>query len=302
MIHFLQRLSQAFLHAIFPPKCLICSSYYAWQPSAGKLGSDLISDSTAPYFCESCRTGLIPIASPFCSKCGLPFVSREGDSHTCYECLLELQKRAHSPSRQSGTAGLASESKNDKIPYSRRFPVPLERDCRELQKKHFRMARAFGVYDGSLMEAIHLLKYGKKTFLSRPLSILARKTFFQFWDVDAIDLLVPVPLHIKRLRERGFNQAHLLIRRWAKQEHIPCDGLTLFRTRWTEPQTTLSRTDRQKNIKGAFSLRRPENIKGHRILLVDDVYTTGATVNECARVLMEAGAEFVDVLTLARAV
>ena len=152
------------------------------------------------------------------------------------------------------------------------------------------------------MEAIHLLKYRKKTSLSRPLGALARKTFVQFWDIDAIDLLVSVPLHVKRLRERGFNQAHLLIRGWAKQDGIPLDGLTLSRSRWTAPQTTLSRGERRKNIKGAFSVRHPNRIKGRKVLLVDDVYTTGATVNECARVLMKAGAEFVDVLTLARAI
>ncbi len=260
MFSSLQRLPKAFLHAIFPPKCLICSAYYydSQQASAGTDASYPISDLTAPYFCESCRKDLTPIASPFCSTCGLPFVSREGESHTCAECLLE--------------------------------------------RKYFRKARAFGVYDCSLMEAIHLLKYRKKSSLSRPLSTLVRETFFQFWDVSGIDLLVSVPLHVKRLRERGFNQAHLLIRRWAKQDGIPFDGLTLFRSRWTEPQTTLSRTERRRNIRGAFSLRHPAKIKGRKILLVDDVYTTGATVNECARVLIKAGAEFVDVLTLARAV
>ena len=152
------------------------------------------------------------------------------------------------------------------------------------------------------MEAIHLLKYRKKTSLSRPLSALARETFLQFWDINTIDLLVSVPLHVKRLRERGFNQAHLLMKRWAKQDGIPLDSLTLSRGRWTEPQTTLSRAERRKNIKGAFSVRNPKRIKSRKVLLVDDVYTTGATVNECARVLMKAGAEFVDVLTLARAI
>ena len=259
MFSLLKRLPKAFLHAIFPPKCLICSAYYdSQQAPAGSDTSYPISDLTALYFCESCRKELTPIASPFCSRCGLPFDSREGESHTCSECLLE--------------------------------------------KRYFRKARAFGVYDGSLMEAIHLLKYRKKSALSRPLSTIARETFFQFWDAGGIDLLVSVPLHVKRLRERGFNQAHLLIRRWARQDGIPLDGLTLFRSRWTEPQTTLSRTERRKNIKGAFSLRHPEKIRGRKVLLVDDVYTTGATVNECARVLMKAGAEFVDVLTLARAV
>jgi ComF family protein len=152
------------------------------------------------------------------------------------------------------------------------------------------------------MEAIHRLKFGRHTSLSRPLSALLRETFFQYWDVTTVDLLVPVPLHLKRLRQRGFNQAHLLIRRWAKQDGIAFDGLTLSRSRWTEPQTALSRKERKKNIKGAFVVKHRETIRGKKIVLVDDVYTTGSTVNECARVLMKAGAALVDVLTLARAV
>ena len=254
---FLQRFSQAFLDAIFPPKCLICGAFDGLVPD-DKVSFDSPAHVTASYFCEACRKGLIPIASPFCSKCGLPFISREGEDHTCSECLVE--------------------------------------------EKYFRRARAFGVYDGSLMEAIHRFKYAKRVSFSRPLSALVREAFFRFWDVNSIDLIVSVPLHMKRLQERGFNQSFLLIRRWAKQEGLPFDGLTLSRSRWTEPQTALSRTERQKNIKGAFDVKDPEKIVGQKILLVDDVYTTGSTVNECARVLMEAGAEFVDVLTLARAV
>jgi competence protein ComFC len=80
------------------------------------------------------------------------------------------------------------------------------------------------------------------------------------------------------------------------------DGLTLSRSRWTEPQTALSRKERKKNIKGAFLVKHPERIRGKKIVLVDDVYTTGSTVNECARVLMKEGAALVDVLTLARAI
>lgn len=255
---FLPSLWRSFLEVIYPPKCLICSSYYAGQHSDDQPTPHPIFDLIAPYFCESCREDLTPIASPYCSKCGILFVSREGIDHTCPECLQEI--------------------------------------------RYFRKARAFGVHDGSLMEAIHLFKYGKKIPLSRPLSVFARDTFFQYWDKDDIDLLVSVPLHVKRLRERGFNQAHLLIRKWAREEGIPFDGFTLFRSRWTEPQTALSRTERRENIKGAFSVRHSDIIKGRRVLLVDDVYTTGATVNECARVLIKAGAEFVDVLTVARAV
>lgn len=171
-----------------------------------------------------------------------------------------------------------------------------------VEQRHFSKARAFGFYDGALMEAVHRLKYGRHTSLSRPLGAFLRETFFRFWDLNTVDLLVPVPLHLKRLRQRGFNQAYLLIRRWAKHDGIPFDGLTLLRNRWTEPQTALSRKERKKNIKGAFLIKYRERIKGKKIVLVDDVYTTGSTVNECARVLMKAGAELVDVLTLARAV
>jgi ComF family protein len=195
-------------------------------------------------------------------------------------------------------------------PLCRRCGLPFtsrageDHTCSEclIENRYFRKARAFGVYQGTLMEAIHRLKYGGKTSLSKPLSTLAKDTFYRFWDASSIDLLLPVPLHIRRLRERGFNQAHLVNRKWARQEGIPFDGLTLSRRRWTEPQTSLTRAERRKNVKGAFYLRRRDKVKGLRILLVDDVFTTGATVNECAKVLMKAGAGSVDVLTLARAI
>lgn len=257
-LFFIQRLYQSLLDAIFPQKCLICGAFEGLQPCDEGVASDPLVHITVSWFCASCRKDLRPIASPFCSKCGRPFVSREGDNHVCWECLVE--------------------------------------------QRHFRRARAFGLYDGALMEAIHRLKFGRHTSLSRPLSALLRETFFQYWDVTTVDLLVPVPLHLKRLRQRGFNQAHLLIRRWAKQDGITFDGLTLSRSRWTEPQTALSRKERKKNIKGAFLIKHRETIRGKKIVLVDDVYTTGSTVNECALVLIKAGAALVDVLTLARAV
>lgn len=163
------------------------------------------------------------------------------------------------------------------------------------------MARASGVYDGPLMEAIHSFKYGKKTGLAIPLGKLLRETFFRFWDSQSIDMVIPVPLHIERLRTRGFNQALLLFSWWAEAANIPCNLRAIKRLHKTVPQTHLSKKERKKNIRGAFELRFPETIKGKRILLVDDVYTTGATVNECARVLIKGGATAVDILTLARA-
>ena len=127
---------------------------------------------------------------------------------------------------------------------------------------------------------------------------------------EKVDLILPVPLHPQKIRSRGFNQSYLLIRGWkavAKAMHIALSDIpihtdVLTRSKATVPQTGLGRRQRLKNVKGVFSLRFPEKVYGKKLLVVDDVYTTGATVNECARTLLEFGAEQVDVLTLARAI
>ncbi|MBW2109643.1 MAG: ComF family protein [Deltaproteobacteria bacterium] len=167
---------------------------------------------------------------------------------------------------------------------------------------YFEKARAFGLYQGSLLEAIHRFKYGGKLSLARPLSSLMRRTFETFWEKESVDMVVPVPLHRRRLRKRGFNQAYLLGSGVTGKNGIVLDGRALYRRRKTEPQTGLSREQRQKNIRRAFAVRWPERVQDRKILLVDDVFTTGATADACAQVLMEAGAARVDVLTLARTV
>ena len=117
-----------------------------------------------------------------------------------------------------------------------------------------------------------------------------------------IDLVIPVPLHPSRLREREFNQSLLLADQVAKHLGRPLSFTNLVRTAPSEPQSTLSRKERMKNLRRAFAVRRPESIARKRVLLIDDVLTTGTTVNECAKVLRTAGAEAVFVLTLARTV
>ena len=165
------------------------------------------------------------------------------------------------------------------------------------------MARSVGIYERSLRTMIHRLKYGGKLQLARPLGKVLMATFLRYWDNDDIDLVVPVPLHRNRFRERGFNQAYLLVREW--------DGLsaggriaprTLIRHRPTRPQTGLGKRGRIENIRDAFALSGGVSVTGKRVLLVDDVFTTGATAGECAGVLIEGGASRVDVLTLARSV
>ena len=118
--------------------------------------------------------------------------------------------------------------------------------------------------------------------------------------VTTYDVIIPVPLHIDRLRWRGFNQAQLLLRPFAGTCAI--DPYSLARIRPTRPQVGLPEAERRDNVAGAFRVVRPERVAGLRILLVDDVYTTGATVNECGGALRRAGAQAVDVLVLARAV
>jgi ComF family protein len=135
-------------------------------------------------------------------------------------------------------------------------------------------------------------------------------TYLRNWKLNEIDLIIPVPLHRKRLRQRGFNQAYLLVSNWGRitgkmnlrSADVAIEKKMLFRRRHTAPQTGLGRAERKHNIKKAFGITEPAKINNKRLLLVDDVYTTGATVNECAEVLLKNGAERVDVLTLARAV
>jgi ComF family protein len=196
----------------------------------------------------------------------LPFKSRQGEDHLCGDCIASPKK--------------------------------------------FRFARAPLIYERIFTEVIHCFKYRGKIQLAGSLSELLLTTFRLFWDKDGVDVIVPVPLHLKRLRERGFNQAYLLIRNWqtaAARSSFDLSDLqierdVLVRTVATAPQTALGRAQRAANIKEAFGIRKKEKIIDKRVLLIDDVYTTGATVNECARLLMKHGAEHVDVLTLARAV
>jgi ComF family protein len=116
-----------------------------------------------------------------------------------------------------------------------------------------------------------------------------------------VDVMIPVPLHIRRLRERGFNQALLLVRELSKRTGIPYEGRALKKIKDTPVQIALKKRERKKNLTGAFQVKNQEAIQGKAVVLVDDVYTTGATVNECSRTLLRAGAERVAVLTVARA-
>ena len=125
---------------------------------------------------------------------------------------------------------------------------------------------------------------------------------FYFPDIVYTDysLIIPVPLHVKRLRERGFNQSLILARVIGEKQKIPVNFSLLKRHKFTSTQTGSNKKERKQNIKGAFEVTDKKEINGKNIILIDDVYTTGATANECAKTLIKAGAQKVSVLTMAR--
>jgi ComF family protein len=117
---------------------------------------------------------------------------------------------------------------------------------------------------------------------------------------ERFDLIVPLPVTEGRLRERGFNQTYILSEEIARMTHKPIDCLSLIKTKETKDQYTLGREARTRNLIGVFAVRNPEGIKGRRILLVDDLFTTGATASEASKALLRAKAARVEVFALAR--
>jgi ComF family protein len=164
--------------------------------------------------------------------------------------------------------------------------------------RHFSRARAVFLYQEPLKKVIHRFKYQGKTDCLPSFARFAGN-LPQLAGEERPDWIVPVPLHPTRLRERGFNQSLLLARAFFPKDRRIIPDL-LVRLRPTEPQTTFNGAARRANLKNAFAVLQPHRLAGKKILLIDDVYTTGTTVNECARVLKKAGAAEVAVLTLAR--
>ena len=162
--------------------------------------------------------------------------------------------------------------------------------------------RAPYLYAGPLMNAIQRFKYNSEVHLASPLGGLLSAFARTLLPHPEEFVTVPVPLHTRRLRERGFNQSLLLAKVVASELGTPLDYLSLIRKRDTRSQTGLKRKERRKNVANAFSVTSATIFKGTRVLLVDDVLTTGYTLKECARTLKRYGALEVICLALARTV
>jgi len=169
------------------------------------------------------------------------------------------------------------------------------------KRPYYDSAQAPYRYEGAILEAIHRFKYGSRDFLAQGLGPLLAGFVNQRFEAVESGLIMPIPLHPKRVQERGFNQSLLLARHVARALQMELDFLTLRRVRYTPPQASLARKERRQNVRGAFELIRPDRVKDRVVLLVDDVVTTGHTLDECARELRTAGAAKVFGFSLARA-
>jgi len=218
-----------------------------------------------------------------CLFCGVP-VGETAAVAVCPECEARIEWVA---SPLCSCCGRVFED--------REGPDRVCGDCQE-DPPPFARARAAVLYDDPVTQAITRFKF------SRQLALLP---VMQHWLqqplclelVAAADLLAPVPLHPKRIKHRGFNQSLLLAQAFPG---APVAREAVVRTKHTAPQVGLNPKEREKNVKGAFAVPDPAEVKGKNVLLIDDLYTTGSTVKECARVLRRAGASRVEVLTVAR--
>ncbi len=167
---------------------------------------------------------------------------------------------------------------------------------------HFDRAYACAYYEGPSRELLHLYKFSRRrslgNFFARRMALFARKHI----PADTFDAAVSVPLDAKKERERGFNQSSRVARLVARELGIPHVERAMRRFPSTSPQSLLARAERKKNVSGRFAVRNARALSGRRILLIDDVLTTGYTASECARVLKDAGAASVVTLVCARGV
>ena len=165
---------------------------------------------------------------------------------------------------------------------------------------YFDRVRSATVYEGVMRECIHKFKYNGSLSLEALFADLMTNFAEKYMDMRCFDFIIPVPLSTAKLRERSFNQAYILASAVSRKFKIPCVANNLTRVKAGRPQVDLAKKARLKDIEGAFRLKRPALLKDKSVLLIDDVFTTGATVNECSKVLKRSGVKYIEVLTLAQ--
>lgn len=171
--------------------------------------------------------------------------------------------------------------------------------CLQQKRPLFALRRFAFIYDDNSKNLILKFKFADKTIYATALGDMLWRAGHDIW-AEEPDMIIPVPIHRRRLLERRYNQSALLARHLAQRTGIETDYFALQRVRYTVPQVQLSGSARRNNLKHAFAVVEPQKIKDRKIVLIDDVETTGSTLIECAKVLKKAGAQKIYALTLAR--
>ena len=228
---------------------------------------------------------LFPGSCPICGEVQEQLLTDDGVAHICPTCEKKLIRVTTPFCLQCGK------------------PLEADRVCREYcadcaRHAHvFIQGRAVFVYQGAIIGSMHRLKYGNRRDYAAVFAREAYKTHGSWIRRVAPDALIPVPLHPKRRRERGYNQAELIAEELARLTGIPVEKKLLLRTVHTQPQRRLSAKERKNNLKNAFQMSK-KIVQLEKVLLIDDIYTTGSTVDAAAEVLMSAGVKKVYVLCI----
>lgn len=237
---------------------------------------------------KKCREELLDLIYPkTCFGCKSR-ISPEIEGYICKECLNKLDKL--------------------KPPFCITCGRPIDildiDKCTDCTGYNYYFTRGYSatLYEGLVKDCLHNFKYNSHTYLGGTLARLMIDFALEYIDPDKIDAILPVPLHWQRFRDRGFNQSAILGKILSKETGVPFMRNGLTRTRVIKPQVELPRSERIGNVLGAFKVTNPKKFSGKHILLIDDVFTTGATLNECSRVLLDSGAKGVWVFCLARGI
>ena len=224
--------------------------------------------------------------------------------NTCYACRRDLALGQKEPLCEN----CLKQIKKVGPLYCRRCGKPLPDggahcyQCRGTEARQFKckIIRSASVFGPQIRALVHAFKYADQSYLSDFLSDMMCRYFSDYTELSETELIIPVPLHVKKVKKRGYNQAELLAESLAKKLSLPLAKQVLKRVRNTPSQTKLGREERLKNMSNAFECINGEKIKGKVVLLIDDVATTGATLEGCAVALKKAGVKKVMAYTFAR--
>lgn len=253
------------INLIYPDICIVCQKFFEPQKriNPDRIFNPEFEQVFYNQLCKRCIKKYKTFSGPVCARCGRLLNIHDFENALCEDCLTK-------------------KSSLDKI-------------------------RSCFLFRDSVVDIVHMLKYNHKVYLIKKASYFILKAFLDLYTQNPPDIVIPVPMHSSGLRKRGYNQTYLMA--------CEASGLAqkyglffpevrsdiLLKTKKTESQTELDHNSRKKNLENVFKVKQPLSVKSRKILIVDDVMTTGTTLDKCAKELLKNGAESVDAITFARA-